>query len=95
MITNQRILLCASIFMIVALVVSAESADILSSDPVDLEDEYSYANHRIVIGGAVVFYASVCFVVYTVTSYEGMREEETGGVVKHRGGKKIRTNKNR
>ncbi len=76
------------------LIESAESADILT-DPVDLEGEYSYANHRIVIGGAVVFYTSVCFVVYTLTSSEGMREEETGGVVKHRGGKKIRTNKSR
>ncbi len=73
---------------------SAHGVGILS-DPADLEGEYSYANHHIVIGGAVVFYASVCFVVYTLTSSEGMREEETGGVVKHRGGKKIRTNKRR
>lgn len=99
MVTNQGILFCSSIFMILSLVAqglieSADSEDILS-DPVDFEGEYSYANHRIVIGGAVVFYASVCFVVYTLTSSEGMNKEETGAVVKHRGGKKIRTNKSR
>ena len=75
------------------LIESADSEDILS-DPVDFEGEYSYAvNHRIVIGGAAVFYASVCFMVYTLTSSEGMNKEETGAVVKHRGCKKIRTNK--
>ena len=73
---------------------SADGVGILS-DPADIEGEYSYANHHIVIGAAVVFYASVCFVVYTLTSSEGMREGETGGVVKHREGKKIRTNKSR
>ena len=85
--------------MILALVSQGliESADseAIFSDPVDFEGEYSYANHHIVIGGAVVFYATVCYLAVSLTSSEGMNEEETGAVVKHRGGKKIRTNKSR
>lgn len=69
------------------LIESADSEDILS-DAVDLEGEYSYTNHRIVIGGAVVFYASVAFLAFSLTSSERMNEEETGAVEKHRGGKK-------